>query len=74
MKRENKIESIVNDLDIKFITNLAYSKEICIKHTIIILLFLEPSIVFHCDIWLCDFVTVICDTMLTPNPKFQDRK
>jgi len=45
----------------------------CIKHVIMISLLLEPSTVFHHDIWLCDFVTVTCAVTLTPNFKFQNR-
>jgi len=57
-----------------YYTNLAYPKEICVKHAVMILLLLEPSITFHHEMWSCDFVTVTYAIILTPNSKFQNWK
>jgi len=62
-----------------YCTNLAYPKEIYIYHKINIykiyyiynIIILKPSIFFHCDIWLYDYI-IICDSdsdiILNPNP------
>jgi len=55
-------------------TNLAYSKETCVLYTIDIwddIIVLEPAVMFYI---LYDCVTVTCNVMLNPNPKFKDKK